>query len=169
MKLQEVRLRARESRYRGCLSPPRPILDTLLQKPFSILMTFLKQKPTLLLLFRIRTLSQIKALAETISSLMETWHLLILLEFRCSFFPVANCGPLPPPANGDVDTSSGTTAGSVALYSCDQGLVLTGSAARVCGSDGLWTPAPPTCEGAKPYIADLLYCNNFFFLVTINQ
>ena len=63
--------------------------------------------------------------------------------------PVAVCGPLPPPANGSVDTSSGTTAGSVALYSCDQGLVLTGSAARVCGGKGLWTPAPPTCEGLK--------------------
>ena len=62
---------------------------------------------------------------------------------------VVDCGALTAPANGSVDTSSGTTAGSVALYSCDQGLVLTGSAARVCGSDGRWNPVPPSCEGIK--------------------
>ena len=58
-----------------------------------------------------------------------------------------DCGPLTPPANGDVDTSSGTTAGSVALYSCNEGFVLTGTADRVCGSDGRWRPDPPACEG----------------------
>ena len=56
-----------------------------------------------------------------------------------------------PPTNGVVDTSSGTTAGSVAFYSCDQGRILTGSAARVCGSNGLWTPATPSCNGIYCY------------------
>ena len=83
-------------------------------------------------------------------------------EFCCYSFPVANCGPLTSPDNGDVDTSSGITAGSVALYSCDQGLVLTGSAARVCGNDGLWIPAPPTCEGARLY---LIFCTEIFVSV----
>ena len=58
-----------------------------------------------------------------------------------------NCGPLFPPPNGNVATPSGTTSGNVALYSCDEGLVLTGSTARVCGNDGLWTPTTPICEG----------------------
>ena len=68
------------------------------------------------------------------------------------FSPAADCGPLTAPANGAVDTSSGTTAGSLALYSCDQGLVRTGSAARVCGSDGQWIPGPPTCEGKPMHV-----------------
>ena len=63
------------------------------------------------------------------------------------YLPTVDCGPLPSPPNGNVATPSGTTSGNVALYSCDEGLVLTGSTARVCGNDGLWTPTTPICEG----------------------
>ena len=60
---------------------------------------------------------------------------------------IVDCGPLSSPPNGNVVTPSGTMAGNVALYLCAEGLVLTGSTARVCGNDGLWTPNAPTCEG----------------------
>ena len=40
----------------------------------------------------------------------------------------------------------GTTAGSVATYSCDDGYMLRGSAERVCGSDGHWEERIPSCE-----------------------
>ena len=57
------------------------------------------------------------------------------------------CGALSSPSNGNVATPSGTTAGNVALYSCVEGLVMTGPPTRVCGNNGLWTPNAPTCEG----------------------
>ncbi|XP_064388263.1 uncharacterized protein LOC135336419 isoform X3 [Halichondria panicea] len=60
------------------------------------------------------------------------------------------CSALSSPSNGNVDTSFGTTAGNVALYSCDEGLVLTGSPARICDNNGLWTPNAPTCEETLP-------------------
>ena len=63
------------------------------------------------------------------------------------YLHTVDCGPLSSPLNGNVATPSDTTVGNVALYSCDEGLVLTGSTARVCGNDGLWTPEAPTCEG----------------------
>ncbi len=58
-----------------------------------------------------------------------------------------DCGRLPSLPNGNVATPSGITAGNVALYLCDEGLVLTGPPARVCGNNGLWAPGTPTCEG----------------------
>ena len=64
-----------------------------------------------------------------------------------SIMHAVDCGALSPPPNGSVTTPSGTTAGNVAFYSCDEGLVLTGSTVRVCGNDGQWTPTTPTCEG----------------------
>ena len=72
-------------------------------------------------------------------------------DISVTFPSVADCGPLTAPDDGGVDTT-GTEAGSVALYSCDVGRVLTGSTARVCGNDGIWTPTPPTCPGARQYI-----------------
>ena len=84
-------------------------------------------------------------------------------------FLVADCGPLTPPANGGVDTPSGTTSGSIALYSCDEGWILTGSSSSVCGCDGLWlTPAPPTCEGVL-CIASSIPVMNAHILCLINK
>ncbi len=60
---------------------------------------------------------------------------------------VPNCGPLSPPPNGSVITRSSTTACNVALYLCDDGLVLSGSTVRFCDNNGLWIPDIPTCKG----------------------
>ena len=59
--------------------------------------------------------------------------------------PGVDCGILTNPTNGQVMTPSGTTFNNLATYSCDTGYGLSGSATRVCGSDGLWTPDAPTC------------------------
>ncbi len=56
-----------------------------------------------------------------------------------------NCGHLTDPANGQVDTSSGTIFGSTATYSCDSGYTLSGSSSRTCEDDGLWTQSEPVC------------------------
>ncbi len=59
---------------------------------------------------------------------------------------VVDCGPLDNPDNGEVTTSS-TTYGSVATYTCTSGYILTPSdgGVRVCGADGQWTGVAPTC------------------------
>ena len=43
--------------------------------------------------------------------------------------------------------SSGTTFMSTATYTCNAGYNLIGPISRTCGSDGVWSPAAPTCEG----------------------
>ena len=68
-------------------------------------------------------------------------------EYVFTISLTVDCGPLPSPPNGNVATPSGTTVGNVALYSCDEELVLIGSTVRSCGSNGLWAPDTPTCEG----------------------
>lgn len=55
--------------------------------------------------------------------------------------------------NGQVVTS-GSALNSTAIYSCNTGYTLTGSATRVCGSSGLWTPDAPNC-----------ICKSFVFAV----
>ena len=59
---------------------------------------------------------------------------------------VDNCGPLSPPKNGDVDASI-TTIGSVATYSCNNGLFISGVSQRICQTDGFWSGSAPTCLG----------------------
>ena len=62
---------------------------------------------------------------------------------------VINCGSLNDPDNGQVDSSSGTTFGSTATYTCDTGYTLSGSQSRTCGTDGSWTFQSPSCLGEK--------------------
>ncbi len=57
-----------------------------------------------------------------------------------------DCGPLTDPANGQVETSPGTTFGSTANYSCDDGYTLSDSTNRICLSNGIWSPVNPVCE-----------------------
>ena len=58
-------------------------------------------------------------------------------------------------SNGQVDTSNGTTFGSIATYTCNTGYTLSGSQSGTCGADGIWSFANPTCTSefslhAKP-------------------
>ena len=57
-----------------------------------------------------------------------------------------SCGPLGDPSNGEVDTSAGTYFEDVAVYSCDSGYKLNGSAKRTCQANGQWDGSEPTCE-----------------------
>ena len=57
-----------------------------------------------------------------------------------------DCGPLPAPTNGRVDTSNGTTFESTATYTCDTGYTLSGSQIRTCGADKSWDLSAPGCE-----------------------
>ena len=67
--------------------------------------------------------------------------------YTCSHTTVV-CGPLDDPNNGHVDTSQGTTRGSVATYSCNNGYRLKGSNTRSCGYYGRWSgSAEPICVG----------------------
>ena len=62
------------------------------------------------------------------------------------FFPVAvDCEGLPSPANGQVATST-TTLGSTAVYRCNNGYTLSGSAMRNCLADTTWSGTEPTCS-----------------------
>ena len=63
------------------------------------------------------------------------------------YFTTVNCGLLTDPTNGQVDTSSGTTFGSTATYTCDTGYTLSGSQSRTCRADGNWTSTEPLCRG----------------------
>jgi hypothetical protein len=55
------------------------------------------------------------------------------------------CGTLPAPVNGSVDTPGGTTFGQVAEYACGAGYTLVGVANPVCSNDGEWSSPPPVC------------------------
>ena len=58
--------------------------------------------------------------------------------------------------NGTVTYNDNTLGlNTVATYSCNTGYTLTsGSNARTCGSDGVWSGSAPICEGSW-YIASL--------------
>ncbi len=83
--------------------------------------------------------------------------------------PTVDCGPLPSPPNGNVATPSGTTVGNVALYSCDEELVLIGSTVRFCGNNGLWAPDTPTCEGQWYFVEDLIYGELFYLIICMKS
>jgi cysteine-rich repeat protein len=57
-----------------------------------------------------------------------------------------DCGALPNPTNGAVNTSGGTTYPSTASYSCNAGYVRSGSATRACQTSGTWSGSAPTCQ-----------------------
>ena len=60
---------------------------------------------------------------------------------------VVDCGPLTNPDNGQVNTSNGTTFGSLATYTCDTGYTLSGSESRTCEDSGVWAVlTSPICE-----------------------
>ena len=60
------------------------------------------------------------------------------------------CDILEPPSDGQV-SQTGTLAGSVATYSCNQGFTLVGEETRVCQANGEWSDEEPFCKG-KPVV-----------------
>ena len=56
------------------------------------------------------------------------------------------CGQPDAPLNGSVDVSGGTFYKCVAVYSCDEGFVLTGAQVRTCTTSG-WSGTTPNCSG----------------------
>ena len=68
-----------------------------------------------------------------------------------------NCGTLPNPANGQVNTT-GTTFGQTATYSCNTGYNLVGDSTRTCQATGVWSGSAPTCQG-------MLLMQNFSYQV----
>lgn len=62
------------------------------------------------------------------------------------FCQIRDCGIISGPGNGSVDTSSGTTYLSVAIFSCDLGYTMIGDATSTCQATELWNNAPPLCE-----------------------
>ena len=65
---------------------------------------------------------------------------------------VVDCEALTRPANGQVDTSSGTTYNQVATYNCDTGYSLVGSSTRACQASGMWSSTEPVCIGEYIYL-----------------
>ncbi len=51
-----------------------------------------------------------------------------------------------------MDTSSGTTFGNTATYSCDGGHILVGPNTRTCEANGNWSPDAPTCLGELVHV-----------------
>ena len=58
---------------------------------------------------------------------------------------VVDCGNLDDPDNGEV-TLTGTTLGSKADYSCNNGYALEGNERRVCQSNREWSGMAPVCR-----------------------
>jgi len=56
----------------------------------------------------------------------------------------ADCPTAPSPSNGKV-TTSGTSFGSTATYSCNPGYNLSSTAGRTCLADGTWSGTTPGC------------------------
>ncbi len=59
---------------------------------------------------------------------------------------MVDCDSLNNPVNGQVNTSSGNTVGSIAIYNCSTGYNLIGNSSRACGSGGIWTNVAPECN-----------------------
>ena len=58
---------------------------------------------------------------------------------------VVDCGALSDPANGQVTTTE-TTFGQNATYSCNTGYNLMGDSTRTCQATENWSGSTPTCQ-----------------------
>ena len=54
-------------------------------------------------------------------------------------------------------TGNGTFEGKMAVYSCNAGYQIQGTANRTCGSDGFWSGSAPTCLPIGMVFSDM-YC-----------
>ncbi len=58
------------------------------------------------------------------------------------------CMTLTSPTNGVISYSDPTLGNAtMATYSCNAGYTFIGGSTRTCGSDGVWSGSPPTCQG----------------------
>ena len=75
-----------------------------------------------------------------------------MLHYLTKLYSVVDCGPLTAPANGHVNTSNGTTFGSVATLSCRTGYTLNPRELQMvtCGVDGAWPTI--TCAGESLFV-----------------
>ena len=71
--------------------------------------------------------------------------------FKLQYLIVIDCGFLNDPDNGRVDTSNGTTFGSIVTYICSTGYTLSGSQSGTCRADGHWTLQNPSCLGENEW------------------
>lgn len=66
------------------------------------------------------------------------------------------CGELLGPAFGSVEYDS-TTVGSIAMYSCNTGYMLSGDRTRTCQDTGMWSGTQPTCQ--REFVVSDVYVN----------
>ncbi|KAH3889331.1 hypothetical protein DPMN_013385 [Dreissena polymorpha] len=59
---------------------------------------------------------------------------------------INTCSVLSNPSNGKVDLSNGTKYQSTAVYTCNSGFLLSGSASRTCQADKTWSSSEPICN-----------------------
>ena len=64
------------------------------------------------------------------------------------------CDSLTDPDNGQVNTSFGTTFGSMAIYTCNMGYMLSHQQMVMCSSNGTWSPASPSCNCEKLFLCE---------------
>ncbi|XP_060560466.1 sushi, von Willebrand factor type A, EGF and pentraxin domain-containing protein 1-like [Ruditapes philippinarum] len=89
----------------------------------------------------------------------ETGYIASIIAIQCrengtwdtAICSIIDCGRLDDPMNGNINTSNGTTYGSTATYTCDEGLDIIGDVTRICDSNGKWSNTKPDCllKGAK--------------------
>ena len=81
------------------------------------------------------------------------WSTLHVSKYSlCVTCAVIDCGLPADPDNGQVDTSNRTTIGSVATFSCNIGYTMSHQQMALCGVDGIWSPASPSCNRMHTYL-----------------
>ncbi|KAK4828014.1 hypothetical protein QYF61_022791, partial [Mycteria americana] len=69
---------------------------------------------------------------------------------------IISCGELPTPPNGN-KIGTQITYGSTAIFTCDSGYMLVGSAVRECLSSGLWSGIETRCLGMDTAVMAYLF------------
>ena len=73
---------------------------------------------------------------------------------------VVDCLNLTSLSNGQVSLTT-STFGSVAMYTCEEGYLVVGSATRECLANGSWSQQEPVCESKLLYSPHFRTCNRF--------
>ena len=93
----------------------------------------------------------------------------LFLPRACAFCTAISCGQLNDPVNGKV-VVSGTTPGSTATYSCNDGFQLFGNTVRECQSNGHWSGSTPSCKSKNifsSFLTSLVTTKNLLsFMIT---